>query len=223
MATPECHRGHARIPGMRTAASPRTAALLLGLVTLAVAVSACGGSVERPDAEATAAPRTAPGIDSGQATDPPAGSGVADRAWATSELVDVATGETFRIADYAGRVVIVETMAIWCSSCRVQQDSVETALRRIPANRVAYVLLDVDPNEDAESLAAYRAQRGYTGRYAIAPREVAVALAEDFSDQFLSPPSTPIAIVATDGTVTRTDFGQKSPDEIVALVTAAGA
>ena len=99
----------------------------------------------------------------------------------------------------------------------------ESALARLPADRVVYVVLDVDPNEDAASLAAYREQHGFTGRYAIANTEVARALAAEFGDQFLNPPSTPMLVVGTDGTVTRTDFGHKSPDAIVALAEAHGA
>ncbi len=148
---------------------------------------------------------------------------VLEQAWATADLVDVETGETFRIADHAGKVIIVETMAIWCSSCRTQQRDVQEALSRLPADSVVFVVLDVDPNEDDASLAAYREQQGFTGRYAVAGKAVARALAEEFGDQFLNPPSTPMLIVGTDGTVTRTDFGHKSPKEIVALAEANGA
>ena len=72
----------------------------------------------------------------------------------------MSTGETFRIADHAGAVIIVETMAIWCSNCRAQQHEVQAALARLPADRVVYVVVDVDPNEDAASLADYRATTG---------------------------------------------------------------
>jgi len=191
-----------------TSPATRTAALLAVVLILA----ACGGSA------ATAPPASTAG---GGSSAP--GGAVLDQAWATAPLVDVTTGETFRIADLAGKVVIVETMAIWCTNCRFQQASVEEALAQLPAGRVVYVILDVDPNEDAASLAAYRTQRGYTGRYVIAPAEVARALADDFGNQFLSPPSTPMAIVAADGSVTLTDFGQKSSTDVVALATAAGA
>jgi hypothetical protein len=100
---------------------------------------------------------------------------------------------------------------------------VQTALARLPSERVVYVVLDVDPNEDAASLAAYREQHGFQGRYAVASKEVARALAGEFGDQFLNPPSTPMIVIGTDGTVTRTDFGHKSTDDIVALAEAHGA
>lgn len=177
----------------------------------AVVLSACGGgaaTVSPPDASATSTP---------------ASPGTLTQPWATAPLTDVSTGETFRIADLDGKVVILETMAIWCSNCRAQQVEVQAALARLPADRVVFVVLDVDPNEDAASLAAYRVQNGFDGRYAVASSDVARALATEFGDQFLNPPSTPMLVIGAGGSVTRTDFGHKSADDIVALAEAHGA
>jgi thiol-disulfide isomerase/thioredoxin len=148
---------------------------------------------------------------------------VLDQAWADASLVDVSTGETFRIADHAGKVIILETMAIWCSNCRAQQRDVKAALQELPAESVTYIVLDVDPNEDGASLAAYREQQGFEGRYAIAGTTVARALAAEFGDQVLNPPSTPIVFIGTDGQVTLTEFGYKSPGELISLARAHGA
>jgi thiol-disulfide isomerase/thioredoxin len=165
-----------------------------------------------PDAASSAAP-----------TASSAGGPVLDQSWATAGLVDVTTGETFRIADHAGQVIIIETMAIWCPSCRAQQNDVHAALDDLPADTVEYIVLDIDPSEQADSLAAYREDNRYTGTYAIAGPDVARALAGEFGDQVLNPPSTPIVIVGADGRVTLTDFGHKSVADIVALVQANGA
>ncbi len=189
----------------------RAAALILAVVAIA---AGCAGST---------------GVASGPAGKPsPVGGSSApaaalDRAWAVGRLVDATTGASFRIADHAGKVVILETMAIWCSSCLSQQRDVAAALDRLPADRVVYVVLDVDPNEDAASLADYRERHGFPGRYAVASTEVARSLAAEFGDQFLNPPSTPMLVVGTDGSVTRTAFGHKSPTDIVALAEAHGA
>jgi thiol-disulfide isomerase/thioredoxin len=145
-----------------------------------------------------------------------------DQPWATAELVDVTTGEAFRIADHAGKVIFIETMAIWCPNCRRQQGDVKTALEALPPDAVTFIVLDVDTSEDGASLAAYREQNGFVGRYAVAGTAVARALAAEFGDQILNPPSTPIVVVGTDGRVTLTESGHKSPDELVALATAHG-
>lgn len=157
------------------------------------------------------------------AASPTAGAPVLTQAWATAELTDVATGATFRIADLAGRTIILETMAIWCSKCLAQQGDAYEALAELDPERVAYVLIDVDPSETAEALEAYRERNGFTGTYAVATTDVARALAAEFGDAVLSPSSTPMILIGSDGTVTLTDFGQKSPTEVVALARAHGA
>jgi thiol-disulfide isomerase/thioredoxin len=176
-----------------------------------------------PEATQTTTPTAEVARPSAPAPSAPAVGVVLDQEWAAVGLVDVSTGETFRIADHAGKVIILETMAIWCVNCRAQQRDVKTALGELPAESVSYIVLDVDPNEDGPSLAAYRDQQGFEGRYAIAGTTVARALAAEFGDQVLNPPSTPMVFIGTDGRVTLTEFGHKSPDEIVALARAHGA
>lgn len=214
------------------AAAVLAVSLLVGACTGSTDSSQPGGAGSAPpaatpslDVPATAAPSSdAPPLASDLPTETPeVGVGSLTQAWAVAPLTDVATGETFRIADLAGSVVIIEPMAIWCSNCRAQQRDVQDALAQLPTDKVVYVVLDVDPNEDAASLAEYQAANGFTGRYAIAGDDVARALAADFGDQFLNPPSTPMVIVGTDGTVTRTEYGHKDTDEVIALAQAHGA
>lgn len=218
-------------PRLRAPSAAALAALLI--------VAACTGSSGAPPIESAAIGASLPVAPTAAASaldslasapanvpteapsDPPPV--VLTQTWATAPLVDVATGETFRIADLAGKVVIVETMAIWCSNCRAQQADVQIALDRLPADTVVFVVLDVDPNEEAASLAEYRVDNGFEGRYAIAGSDVARALAAEFGDQMLNPPATPMLFIGTDGTVTRTDFGPKSTDQIVTLAEAHGA
>jgi hypothetical protein len=98
-----------------------------------------------------------------------------------------------------------------------------TALQELPADAVAFIVLDIDPNEDAASLAAYRERNGFEGRYAIAGTAVARALAAEFGDQILNPPSTPIVLIGRDGRVTLTEFGHKSTRELVEMARLHGA
>jgi hypothetical protein len=43
--------------------------------------------------------------------------------WRTAELTDVLTGETFRINEFRGRPVLVETFAVWCPICTTQRNT----------------------------------------------------------------------------------------------------
>ena len=51
-------------------------------------------------------------------------------AWFTSQLTDVNSGQPFSIADHQGKVVLVETLAVWCSNCLKQQREVLALLDR---------------------------------------------------------------------------------------------
>jgi hypothetical protein len=107
-------------------------------------------------------------------------------------------------------------MAIWCSNCRAQQGRFADALARLDPDRVAYVVLTVDPGESADELARYKADRGFTGRYAVAGRDVAAALEAEFGPNVLNPPSVPLILVTPSGEVSFSTGGE-SADEIVSI------
>ena len=193
----------------------RSAALLLAALLVAAACT--------PPAGATTDPSTAPG-----ATDAPSSPGTANRmtqSWAVATLTDVTTGEAFSIADLAasGQVVFVEPMAIWCVNCRRQQGDALTALGQLDRSKVTWLSLDIELSETPEALADYSRRQGFDFRFAVASRDIAIALAADFGDIVLSPPSTPLIVIGPDGSVELTDFGHKSVDEIIALAQARGA
>jgi len=186
-------------------------------------------AVDSPPPAAVASPTAAPqGSGGPPGTDPsapaPSDAGpVLDQPWATAELTDVATGTTFRLADLAGTTVIIETMAIWCSNCLAQQRHVYDALAELDPARVAYIVIDVDPNETGAALTQYRDSHGFSGTYVVATRDLARSLASEFGDQVLNPPSTPMLLIGSDGRVTLTDYGAKAPDRIVELAREHGA
>ena len=147
-----------------------------------------------------------------------------DQPWALATLTDAATGEQFRIADLAasGRVVFIETMAIWCSNCRAQQREAVTAFADLDPAKVVWLGLDVETSETADALVRYRDQNGFPFRYAIADRDVSRALAEEFGDVVLSPPSVNLIVLATDGRVTHL-LGRHSAGELVEIAIGHGA
>ncbi len=205
------------------------APFILSIALLATACSS-GGSADpatdppASDPPVSAAPTTGPGS-TPSSTDgtEPSPAVVLTQPWATAELTDVTTGETFTLADLAGRPIILETMAIWCSSCFAQQGDVYEVLADIAPDSVAYVVLDIDQSESAEALADYRERNGFSGRYVVASRDLARALVDEFGDQMLNPPVTPMVIIGADGTVTLTPFGKKSPDDLRTLLAQHGA
>ena len=139
-------------------------------------------------------------------------------------LTDVTTGQPFRIADLvaSGKIVFLETMAIWCSNCRAQQIEATAAFEGLDPARVEWVAVDVESSETAEALARYREENGFPFTYVIADAEMARALVAEFGDTVLSPPSVNIVVVGTDGEVVHLR-GHKNAGEIHRLATERGA
>jgi cytochrome oxidase Cu insertion factor (SCO1/SenC/PrrC family) len=180
------------------AATPATTPLA---VTLEPVPSAAPDTSTEPGAAST--PESTP-------AGPPAAAGPTEAAlepWRTAPLTDVRSGETFTLADLAGRVVVIEPMAIWCVNCLRQQREVATALKALERDDVVYISLDVDPSERPSDLAAYAEEHGFDWRFVVAGRDVSRQLARDLGDQVLSPPSTPRIIVTPDGRVVGPTFG----------------
>jgi len=145
------------------------------------------------------------------------GAGTADDTWQTASLVDVVTGEEFRIGDLQGKVVAIEAMAIWCINCRVQQRAAQAALEQVASPDVVYISLDVDPNERDEDLAEYARREGFSWRFVVASPELSRSLAATFGDQILSPPATPLVVLGPDGKLIEKHIGIKGADDLAAL------
>ena len=136
-------------------------------------------------------------------------------AWFSAALNDARSGQTFAINDFKGKVVLVETMAMWCSNCLKQQTQVK-ALHEALGMREDFVSigLDIDPNENVDALKGYVEDKGFDWYYAVSPVDVSREIASLYGDQFLNPPSTPILVIDRHGQAHPLPFGIKSADEL---------
>ena len=139
--------------------------------------------------------------------------------WFDMELTDVQTGETFNMNDYTGKVVLLETMAIWCPNCVVQANEVRN-LHKLLGDRadLISVTLDVDFNEDEASLKEYALGYGFDWHFAVAPLEVARALGNLYTAQYLNPPLSPMLIIDRDGNVHHLEYGLKKAETLQKIV-----
>jgi thiol-disulfide isomerase/thioredoxin len=186
---------------------------MLGLATLLVILlSACtpksGSPAVTPAPEGTAA--TVGGGDAPQKELP---------AWFDLPMTDVQSGETFTISDFAGKVVLVETMAMWCPNCVMQANEVRD-LHNLLGNSedLISISLDVDVNESAPSLKDYSEGYGFDWRYAVAPLEVARALGNLYSAQYLNPPLSPMLLIDRKGEVHELPYGRKDADDLLKFI-----
>jgi len=131
------------------------------------------------------------------------------------ELTNVNTGESFKISDFAGKVVLVETLAMWCPSCKNQQEQVKMLNKNLGMDSdLITVGFDVDPNENAADLKKYIDNNGFDWVYAVPPQEVLNEISHLFGANFLNPPSTPIFVIDRKGGVHPMPFGVKSAEEL---------
>lgn len=206
--------------------------VLHGMLLLVFVLAACGGgtstdAMDKPeDAMMEEKPAEDPMMEEKPADeammDDPHDDAMSDDAmmdapaWFSVSLMDVNTGESFTINDLKGKVILVETMAVWCSNCFRQQTQVK-ALHEAIGGREDFVGLgiDIDPNEDAEKLKAFITSNGFDWKYVVSPAEVSREIASLYGGQFLNPPSTPMLIIDRKGVAHPLPFGVKSADELM--------
>lgn len=140
-------------------------------------------------------------------------------AWFKAELVNVRSGETFRAGDFAGKVVLIETLATWCPSCLRQQKEV-LKLHQTLGERddLVSIGLAVDPNEDAALLKKYVESNGFDWVYAVSTDAVSREISQLYGDNFLNPPSTPMLIIDRKGVAHPLPFGVKTAADLQAAL-----
>lgn len=197
----------------------KTRNIVLNLMLLLVfVVAACGGNapdaMEKPTEEAMM-PHDTPTAEV-MMEKPTEGAMMASPAWYGVALTNVQTGEAFTINDFKGKVVLVETMAIWCSNCKKQQGQVK-ALHELLGMREDLVSLGlaIDPNENGDALKSYIDSNGFDWYYAVSSADVSREIAALYGDQFLNPPSTPMLIIDRKGVAHPLPFGIKSADDLL--------
>jgi cytochrome oxidase Cu insertion factor (SCO1/SenC/PrrC family) len=139
----------------------------------------------------------------GKATPPP---------WFLEPMVDVNTGKSFQMSQFAGKVVLMDTMATWCPTCQGEMSQVQLVPGLLGASQSELVLvsLDVDPNEDATILKKFAAGNKFDWYIAIAPTSVGELLAKNYDVNYLNPPLQPMLIIDKTGGVYGLPTGVKS-------------
>jgi hypothetical protein len=122
--------------------------------------------------------------------------------WFNTKMTDVITGQNFSMSDFAGKVVLVETMATWCPTCWEQENEVKK-LQGLQGNLQDLVLvsLDVDLHEDSAMLKDFVTTGHYTWRFAVAPLSVDHALNTLYSTDYSNPPLAPMLFIDRRGSV----------------------
>ena len=136
--------------------------------------------------------------------------------WFGVEMTDVNTGKQFKIGDFIGKVVLIDTMATWCPTCQGEMSQVQQlpGLLGTSGTDLVRVSLDVDPNEDSTILKKYAVANNFDWYIAVAPIELGRFLEVNYDQRYLNPPEQPMLIIDRIGGVYGLPFGIKSAKSI---------
>jgi thiol-disulfide isomerase/thioredoxin len=137
--------------------------------------------------------------------------------WMDIELKDVRTGETFRISDFKGRPILLESFAVWCPTCTAQQRQIGR-LKDIEGESIVHISLDTDPNEDEARITEHLERNGFDWYYAVSPIELTQALMDEFGLAIVNAPGAPIALICEDLSTRFLRTGVKTADDLLAEV-----
>ncbi|MCG8350065.1 MAG: redoxin domain-containing protein [Chloroflexales bacterium] len=174
----------------------------------------------QPTDEPTATAESTEEVAAAPVEEAPAEVAVDRPAWQQLALTDARTGETFTLADFAGKIVYVEPMATWCSNCRQQLGNLSQARAQLDSDQYAFVALSVETTISGADLAAYADEAGFDWTFAVMTPEALQALTDVFGRTITNPPATPSFIIRADGSTTDLMTGITSPDVIVEELTA---
>ena len=139
------------------------------------------------------------------------------RAWMDIELKDAATGEKFKIRDFKGTPILLESFAVWCPTCLRQQKAMQE-LKAREGERVVHISLDTDPNEDEAKIKEHAQTHGLDWHFAVSPLELTKALMDEFGLRIVSAPSAPVLLICEDQSTRFLRSGVKSADELLSEI-----
>ncbi len=143
--------------------------------------------------------------------------GAKKSAWMDMPLKDVTTGNQFKISDFKGKPVLLESFAVWCPTCLEQQKRINE-LKSREGDAIAYISLDTDPNEDEAKVKEHVRRYGFGWYFAVSPIELTNALRDQFGLTIVNAPSTPVVLICENQSTRFLRSGVKSADELLSEV-----
>ena len=136
--------------------------------------------------------------------------------WKATELTDVVSGERFKISDFAGKTVLMESFAVWCPLCLKQQQQ----MAKTVGDNIVHVSLDTDPNEDSAQVKAHATQNNFEWYFAISPPTFTQELINEFGVGVVSAPSAPVIMICPDQSTRMLRRGVKSSEKLFSEIAA---
>jgi thiol-disulfide isomerase/thioredoxin len=90
---------------------------------------------------------------------------IASSAWKNAPLTDASTGKNFTLSQFAGKVVVLQFMAVYCQYCLAESHQLVSVQQSFAGNgqagQVVIVSVDVDSNENLAYLRQYVSQNHF--------------------------------------------------------------
>ena len=133
------------------------------------------------------------------------GSGTTDTMMASEALLstsftDTASGNSFKLSDYSGKVILVELISTKCPACLEQQKSIQ-AYQGSAGKDVMVVSLDIVPSETTADLQDHLGMTTFKWSYAKAPDELINEIGAQFGSQYIEPANAPLLVIDGMGNV----------------------
>ncbi len=138
-------------------------------------------------------------------------------SWMDILLTDVLTGETFKISDFKGKPILLESFAVWCPTCLRQQREI-AKLHASEGDSIIHISLDTDPNEDAAKVREHAETNSLDWYFAVSPIELTQALVDEFGFEVVTAPMSPVILICPAQSARLLQRGVKSADTLLAEV-----
>lgn len=133
--------------------------------------------------------------------------------WKNFELTDVVTGDSFKVTDFKGKPVLMESFAVWCPTCLQQQKQIKE-LKISEGDSIIHISLDTDPNEDNEIVMGHLTRNEFDWYFVVAPPEFTRAIIDEFGLGVVNAPAAPVVLICEDQSTRFLGRGVKSADEL---------
>ncbi len=134
-----------------------------------------------------------------------------DLDWKDIELEDIKTGKKFKISDFKNKPILLETFAVWCPTCKKQQDQIKKLHNKI-GDDVISISVAIDPTENKDIIKEHFDRYGYDWFFAVDKSDFSKKLVDEFGINVVNAPSAPIVLICEDQKTRLLKFGVKSID-----------
>ena len=156
--------------------------LITGLLIAAVGASSCSRSEEVKPATETAGVNTSKDATAGGAKPTgsaspasPSSARYLSKSISNTEIKGL-DGKTFRLSDYAGKVIILDLWATWCPPCRDEIPELVGISKEYASKGLVVVGLDVDPRETAQKVQDFADEFQINYKLGWADQDLAISL-----------------------------------------------